>query len=159
MKINCFTKVGKIKLERRYKIMESKELLKGILANPRYKTAEVIGDKYLIEKVNLYLEGREKVLNQKNINVSRIEFYEQKLIKDDWDAWWYHYTKNYLNAVLWLLKRLKNNITPEQEFNLLKQFYNKLPGYVRKNGLYGMDDISNDKELTDYFTNNNIKVV
>lgn len=135
--------------------MENKILI-GILANPRYKTMECLGDDYLTEKVNYYLEGREKVLKQNKINADRIFYYEQKLIKDDWDAWWYHYTKNYLNAVLWFLKRLKTDTTPAQEWNLLKQFYSKLPKCIIKNGLYGMDDLAKDTELGNYFIKNKI---
>lgn len=134
------------------------KLLENVIDNPRFKKCECLGDIILVEKVTMYIEGRNKLLTSKNINKTRVLIYEQKLIKDDWKAWWHHYSKSYIKTVLWFLKRLTVNLNLQQEFALLKSFHNRLPLTTQKIGLYGMDNLSKDKELADYFIEGCIKI-
>ena len=127
------------------------KFLNNVLEHKDYKAPTAVGDHMMIEKVNLYLEKRKKILANSKIDKKLFKFYEDKLIKDNRDIWWHHYSKSYLNNVLWFLKRLNKDLNLEDEFKLLKQFYQRLPMTTRLYGMYGMDNLQCDKEIYEKF--------
>ena len=127
------------------------KFLKNVLEHKDYKNPTTVGDHIMIDKVNLYLERRKKILSNPKINKKLFSFYENKLIKDDRTAWWHHYSKSYINNVLWFLKRLTKDLNLESEFKLLKQFYQRLPMTTQRYGQYGMDNLQRDHDIYEKF--------
>jgi hypothetical protein len=127
------------------------KFLNGVLNHKDYVSPTCYGDTVMKENIDYYIEKRNAILANDKIDKQLVLFYENKLIKDNRDAWWHHYSKSYLNKVLWFLKRLTKGLELKSEFDLLKQFYQRLPMYLQRYGQYGMDDLQHDKDIYNKF--------
>ena len=95
------------------------------------------GDVWARELFDHYMSQRKKILNYSGksaVNVEAFCFYEINLIDNTRHFWWHWADKKYIDTVLWFLRRLKVDITQDDEVELFRQFYMRLP-YHRRFGL------------------------
>ena len=122
----------------------------------RYKNNNdwCLGDKYMVEKLEYYLEKRKRLLNYKGksaVKKTVVDMYEKKLLDDDPKKWWNNYNKSYIKNVLWFLRRLKKGQSKKEEYELLQKFVQRLPYYKKFFIKYSKNDLNNDKELYNRF--------
>lgn len=97
-----------------------------------YAKPYMAGDYYYSKLVDHYFDQREKILAYKGasaVDRHAVAFYESLFIFPTRAFWWHNVDKKYLNTILWLLRRLKVGITPEQEMQLFLQFRDRLSWY------------------------------
>lgn len=114
----------------------------------------VMGDLAVKQMLEGYLEQREKILKYKGtsaVDVQKFEYYESKLIKDDYDTWFHYYTKGYLNRVLWVLRRLKVGLSPFDEYRLINTYYDRMPMGELVMARYDKNTLAADPKLKAYF--------
>lgn len=123
-------------------------VLKSHLKNP------VIGDLMAKELIEYYIEKRNVILGYRGksaVDKSKFEYYERKLIEDNYDFWFSHYSKAYINRVLWILRRLKVGITPKQEYELINEYYDRMPMSELMFSRYDRNTLAADQNLKAYF--------
>ena len=119
----------------------------------------VMGDIAVKQMLSSYLEQREKIMNYKGtsaVDVQKFEYYESKLLDDNYDTWFHHYTKAYINRVLWLLRRLKVGISPRDEYKLINDYYARMPMGELMMSRYDKNTLAADPKLKAYFKKHNV---
>lgn len=119
-----------------------------------------VGDLRARELIKYFKDTDEKVLGYKGksaVNVERYKYYRDLFIEDNYSKWFSGYTKTYIDRVFWFLRRLKCNITPQQEYDLLLQYIDRMPMYDKYFELYGSGVIVKNVELNNYFKRNGVK--
>lgn len=114
----------------------------------------VLGDIEAGKLISYYLEQRNKILQYKGksaVDRRKFEYYESKLIEDDYRNWFSRYSKAQIDRELWLLRRLKVGISPRDEYNLINDYYDRLPLTDLIISQYDKNSLAADANLKKYF--------
>ena len=125
-----------------------------------YKSPRMTGDKWAVERVDMYFDERKKVLAYKGksaVDRRAFNFYEKLLIAPgatgapetpgkgaDWggDArFWWNRDFTFIRKVMWFLRRLKVGITKAQEAKLLRQWKTQYISWSHETLLVGLTDL------------------
>ena len=121
----------------------------------------VLGDIRARALIDNYLEKRNRILRYQGksaVDREKFIFYESILIEDKYDSWFHRYSEAYLNRVLWLLRRLKVGITPQEEYNLISEYYDRMPMSELYIAQYDRKSLAANKVLKNYFERNGVKM-
>ena len=116
-----------------------------------YCKPAMAGDRWAREILDFYRSEIKKIRKYKGkskVNVRRMGFYEPLLISQSWKWWWHFADNSFIRNVIWFFRRLKVGLSPKQEWNLLNQFYSRLPMHRQ---MLDMGAITKSKELYEYF--------
>ena len=132
----------------------------GILREYRELGRDTVGDEICKGLLDYYTEQRNTILNYKGksaVDIQKYEYYEARLFTDSYDDWWHRETKASINRKLWLLRRLKVGITPQEEFNIFTRYFQNLPELEKRFAMYGQNALYSDVGLREYFSKHGVK--
>lgn len=95
---------------------------------------------YTRELFKVYVETRDKIIEDRQINANRVEYYERIFISnklEDWDG----YNKTYIEQVLRLYRSLKGSI--REEIKRLEKFLDEVSNYRQTEAMEKLHDTYN----------------